>query len=180
MKKGRVTCRLMPALMFLVLAISLLPGCAPYHATGRPIHYKAEGKASWYGPGFSGKKTANGERFDPNAMTAAHKTLPMGTTVRVTNLDNDKSVVVRVNDRGPFVRGRIIDLSKAAAQEIDIIGKGTGRVMVVAITAPPEKFERQEKKTLKSVQNDKKTSTSPKNPEKVAEIAEKSQGKPYF
>ncbi len=176
MKKGKVTCRLMPALIFLVLATSLLPGCAPYHATSRPVHYKAEGKASWYGPGFSGKKTASGERFNPNAMTAAHKTLPMGTTVRVTNLDNDKSVIVRINDRGPFVRGRIIDLSKAAAHEIDIIGKGTGRVVVVAITAPPDKLERDEKKEQKSAVNGKKRSTSSQHPEKIAEIIEK----PHF
>ncbi len=80
------------------------------------------GIASWYGPRFHGKRTANGERFDTNELTAAHKTLPFGTRVRVKSLVNGKEVVVRINDRGPFIKGRIIDLSKAAAQAIGLIG----------------------------------------------------------
>ena len=82
------------------------------------------GAASWYGPGFHGKKTANGERFNTNDLTAAHKTLPFGTEVRVTNERTGKSVVVRINDRGPYAHGRVIDLSKAAAEAVGIEGVG--------------------------------------------------------
>jgi rare lipoprotein A len=82
------------------------------------------GKASWYGDAHHGQRTASGERYDMTAMTAAHRTLPFGTRVRVTNVANGKSVVVRVNDRGPFVAGRIIDLSRAAAQEVEVLGTG--------------------------------------------------------
>lgn len=82
--------------------------------------YEQTGTASWYGNKFHGRRTANGERYNMHAYTAAHKSLPFGTILRVTNLDNDKSVLVRVNDRGPYVRGRIIDLSRAAAEEIGV------------------------------------------------------------
>lgn len=88
------------------------------------------GRASWYGPGFHGKRTANGERFNQNAMTAAHRTLPFGTKVKVTNLHNGRSVVVRINDRGPFSRGRVIDLSKAAASVIGLFQSGTAPVRI--------------------------------------------------
>jgi rare lipoprotein A len=83
-----------------------------------------EGKASWYGNPHHGKKTASGETYDMNALTAAHRTLPMGTRVRVTNTENDRAVVVRINDRGPFRDGRIIDLSRAAARELGATGDG--------------------------------------------------------
>lgn len=86
------------------------------------------GVASWYGNEFHGRPTSSGEVFDQNDLTAAHRTLPFGTHVMVTNLANDRSVVVRINDRGPFVRGRIIDLSYAAAHVLGLIGPGTGRV----------------------------------------------------
>jgi len=86
------------------------------------------GVASWYGNEFHGRRTSSGEVFDQNDLTAAHRTLPFGTHVMVTNLANDRSVVVRINDRGPFVRGRIIDLSYAAARVLGLIGPGTGRV----------------------------------------------------
>ena len=92
--------------------------------------YDETGIASWYGPDFYGKATANGEMYDGNALTAAHKTLPMPVNVRVTNLDNGKSLVVRVNDRGPYARGRIIDLSKRAAELLDVVQTGTARVRV--------------------------------------------------
>jgi len=82
------------------------------------------GAASWYGPGFHGKRTANGETFNTNALTAAHKPLPFGTEVRVTNERTGKSVVVRINDRGPYAHGRVIDLSKAAADAVGISGVG--------------------------------------------------------
>ena len=86
--------------------------------------------ASWYGPGFHGRKTASGERFNQNAMTCAHKGLKLGTLVRVTSLRTGRSVVCRVNDRGPFVAGRIIDMSRAAAAHLGMIGAGTVRVRV--------------------------------------------------
>jgi rare lipoprotein A len=83
-----------------------------------------KGVASWYGPGFHGRKTASGERFDTNALTAAHRTLPFGTKVRVENPRNGREIVVRINDRGPFAHGRVIDLSKASAQALGISGVG--------------------------------------------------------
>lgn len=82
------------------------------------------GKASWYGPGFQGRRTASGERFNTNSLTAAHRSLPFGSQVRVTNRTNGKSVVVRINDRGPFAHGRIIDLSRASALAIGLLGVG--------------------------------------------------------
>lgn len=92
-----------------------------------------EGVASWYGPGFHGKTTANGERFNQYAMTAAHKLLPLGTTARVTHLDNGRSILVRINDRGPFVEDRVIDLSRAAATRLQMMGTGTARVRVQSV-----------------------------------------------
>ena len=92
--------------------------------------YTERGLASWYGPGFDGRRTANGEVYDMHAMTAAHNTLPFGTVVEVRNRDNGKSTRVRINDRGPFVKGRIIDLSKKGAKKIDMIGTGTARVEI--------------------------------------------------
>jgi rare lipoprotein A len=109
----------------------------PYTVLGKTYHlikdessYRERGNASWYGNKFNGYSTSNGERYDMYAMTGAHKTLPIPSYVRVTNLDNGKSVVVRINDRGPFHEGRIIDLSYAAAQRIGINKTGTGRVEV--------------------------------------------------
>src|SRR5690242_14103151 len=92
--------------------------------------YDETGVASWYGPNFYEKATANGETYHAGDLTAAHKTLPMPVNVRVTNLDNGKSLVVRVNDRGPYARGRIIDLSKRAAELLDVVQTGTARVRV--------------------------------------------------
>ncbi len=96
--------------------------------------YVEEGEASWYGPGFHGKTTANGERYNQNAMTAAHKTLPLGTDVRVTHLGNGKSIEVRINDRGPFLHGRIIDLSKRGAEKLGMKDSGTAQVRVEALS----------------------------------------------
>ena len=103
----------------ILFALALIPLATPTHAG-------FEGLASWYGKQFAGKKTASGERFDPNKLTAAHKTIPFGTQVRVTH--RAKSVVVRINDRGPHVKGRVIDLSRAAAEQIGIRQRGVGRV----------------------------------------------------
>ena len=112
--------------LVIVLVFSVVTaGC---FGGSKPRVYKipkgATGMASWYGPGFHGKRTANGERYNMNKISAAHKTLPFGTIVRVTNLDNGKSVEARINDRGPFVKNRVIDLSKGAAKKIDMIGAG--------------------------------------------------------
>jgi rare lipoprotein A len=95
------------------------------------------GMASWYGDDFQGKPTSNRETYDMYAMTAAHKTLPFETRVRVVNLDNGKSTAVRINDRGPFIDGRIIDLSLAAARAIDLVGPGTAPVRLEILSGPP-------------------------------------------
>ena len=87
--------------------------------------YVQRGKASWYGPGFHGRKTASGERFNQHNLTAAHRELPLGTKATVINLDNGRTVEVEINDRGPYVRGRIIDLSKAAAERLGMKDAGT-------------------------------------------------------
>jgi len=102
------------------------------------VGYVERGIASWYGPDFHGGRTSTGETYDMQAMTGAHPTLPLPTWVRVTNLENGKSVVVRLNDRGPFAKGRIIDLSRAAAEQLDMVRAGTARVEVVSLagTAP--------------------------------------------
>jgi rare lipoprotein A len=105
-----------------------------YYTLKTAAGYAERGIASWYGPQFHGKKTSSGEPYNMNAMTAAHPTLPLPTYVRVTNLETGQNAVVRVNDRGPFKKNRVIDLSKAAATKLGIIAKGTGLVEVRAIT----------------------------------------------
>lgn len=104
-------------------------GCATVRY-GRVVDY---GRASWYGPTFNGHRTANGEIYNQNAFTAAHRTLPFNTFVKVIDLDNGRSVVVRINDRGPYARGRIIDLSYAAAKKLHMVGPGTARVKLVLV-----------------------------------------------
>ena len=91
------------------------------------------GGASWYGPGFDGKRTASGTRFNQNAMTAAHKSLPFGTRVQVTDQRTGKSITVTINDRGPYASGRIIDLSKAAATELGFRSRGTTKVCIAQV-----------------------------------------------
>jgi rare lipoprotein A len=122
----------------LVTVILFTSACGPRIAGLAPVipasaqsempAFDREGVASWYGPGFAGRLTASGEVFDPGQLTAAHRTLPFNTHLRVTNLSNGRSVVVRINDRGPFAGGRIIDLSRAAAERIGMIASGTARV----------------------------------------------------
>lgn len=108
----------------------------PYQIRGRWYHpqedpdYQEVGMASWYGDRFHGRPTATGETFDMNALTAAHKTLPLPGLVEVTNLETGRTVILRVNDRGPFVDGRIIDLSRGAARELGLLERGVGRVRV--------------------------------------------------
>lgn len=109
-----------------------------YYVLSSNSGYEKEGVASWYGKKFHGKQTSNGEIYDMYAMTAAHKTLPLPSTVRVTNLRNGKSVIVRVNDRGPFVDNRLIDMSYAAAKELDMIQNGTTLVRVESIDSKPK------------------------------------------
>ncbi len=115
----------------------------PYKVLGKwyqPIPhsqgFSQRGKASWYGRKFHGRKTANGEAYNMYAMTAAHKTLPLGTYVRVKNLQNNREIDVRINDRGPFVRGRIIDLSYTSAKKLGLVGPGTAPVKITALGTP--------------------------------------------
>jgi peptidoglycan lytic transglycosylase len=106
--------------------------------------FRQTGKASWYGKAFHGRRTANGERFNMNALTAAHRTLPLASYIRVTNQSNGKSVVVKVNDRGPFARGRVLDLSYAAAKLIGLVHSGTGRVKIQGLSPQEAQIARDE------------------------------------
>lgn len=121
---------------FLLLPFWLTYGCgggpAPRHTptAGYPIGYAERGVASWYGPGFHGRKTANGEIYDMHKLTAAHRTLPLGSVVEVRSLTSGRAVTVRVNDRGPFAKNRILDLSQAGAQTLGMIGNGTDQVEI--------------------------------------------------
>ncbi len=126
----------------LLLLKGKAPGCYTINgktyqpwALARP-GFTEDGLASWYGPGFDGKTTASGEPYDMHDLTAAHKTLPMDTLVAVVNLKNKKNVLVRINDRGPFVDDRIIDLSLAAAEKLDIVQAGTAPVRVCILATP--------------------------------------------
>lgn len=122
-----------------ICSLIVISGCTPEqsklakHEKKSTATYSARtevGEASWYGPGFHGKKTANGEIFDQTKMTAAHPSLPMGTEVRVTNLDNNETVKVRINDRGPYAKDRVIDISRAAAKKLDMDTDGVAQVKI--------------------------------------------------
>ena len=104
-----------------------------YYPIPSSYGFTQTGVASWYGEDFHGRKTSNAETYNMYELTAAHKTLPMNTILLVRNLDNNREIVIRVNDRGPFVRGRVIDLSYTGAKKLDIIGKGTARVHITAL-----------------------------------------------
>ena len=108
---------------------------AEINREAKPVEVET-GIASWYGAPYHNRRGSNGEVYDMNAMTAAHRTLPLGSVVRVTNLQSEKSAVVRITDRGPFIEGRIIDLSQAAAKQIGLVQKGTGRVRVEVLKTP--------------------------------------------
>lgn len=148
-------------ILTLCLGALLLAGCAkkappapgepgrprgkPYRVWGTTYYpyrdargFQETGLASWYGPNFHGRRTSNGERYDMEALTAAHKLLPFNTYVRVTNQRTGQEAVVRINDRGPFVDGRIIDLSRAAARKVGVLGPGTAPVKLVAVGYQPE------------------------------------------
>ena len=120
--------RLVPRLLA-GLALVVLAGCAGHREVVRPSS-ESVGVASYYGKKFHGRKTASGEQFDMNAMTAAHRTLPFGTKVRVTNLENGNRVVLRINDRGPVSEQRIIDVSYGAAKELGFVTQGLTRVRI--------------------------------------------------
>jgi len=124
---------------FLLSFISCAPKKVHYppYEPGKEFRYREIGIASWYGEDFHGRKTANGEVYDMHAMTAAHRTLPFNTRVRVTNLNNGRKTELRINDRGPFIPGRIIDLSRSGAKEIEMLGPGTSRVLVEAVEFAP-------------------------------------------
>lgn len=130
-----------PLLILLMALLAVLNACRPSRPVTSPASpgYVETGLASWYGPEFHGRPTSSREIFDQNDLTAAHPTLPFGTIVLVTNLDNGRQVTVRINDRGPFVKGRVIDLSYAAARMLDMVGPGTARVRleVVGSQSPP-------------------------------------------
>ncbi|MBI5136257.1 MAG: septal ring lytic transglycosylase RlpA family protein [Nitrospirae bacterium] len=128
------------AYLILLLLASLLPACATFRpeSGGYDTGHTEEGYASWYGPGFHGKHAANGELYDQEAFTAAHRTMPFGTLVEVTRRDTGERVVVRVTDRGPFVRGRILDLSRGAARQLGAIGPGVVPVTLRVVATPVE------------------------------------------
>jgi rare lipoprotein A len=120
-----------------VLCALLLASCAPhFHVVPRDAGWTERGMGTWYGKDFHGRKTASGEIYDMYKLTAAHPSLPFGTIVRVTNLKNNKATVVRINDRGPSTKGRIIDVSYAAAKELEMINDGVVKVEVVVQKTP--------------------------------------------
>lgn len=127
MKVKLRTATLLASLLLLLFIMSSC-GVIPRTPSSKTLATLGEGRASWYGPNFHGKLTANGEIFDMNELTAAHRTLPFNTIVRVDNQENGRTVIVRINDRGPYVDNRIIDLSRKAASDIDMIGAGTASV----------------------------------------------------
>jgi rare lipoprotein A len=129
---GEMRLRIVPYLMAVLL---MAAGCASTGGRLRSGGGASEtGYASYYGREFHGRRTASGERFDRKDLTAAHRTLPFGTRVRVTNLENGKSVVVRITDRGPFRKGRVIDVSKRAAKVLDFVREGTVRVRLEVLS----------------------------------------------
>lgn len=127
--------RILPISLALIAALAV-SGCASSRSARHGVAVE-RGIASWYGPGFHGRTTASGERYDMWAMTAAHRTLPFGTVVEVRNLENGRRVRVKINDRGPFVGKRVIDLSRSAAEAIGMVGPGTALVEIVAVGVEP-------------------------------------------
>lgn len=119
-----------PRLFSFLAAATFVVGVAATALATTDYPPSIEGHASWYGPGFAGRRTASGVRYDPEELTAAHRTLPMGTRVRVTNLHNGRSVLVTINDRGPFVGRRVLDLSAGAARELEMVRRGVARVLI--------------------------------------------------
>ena len=133
--------RISHAILISAVLAGFVTACGPRKkvktAKPAPVGSSETGIASWYGDPYHGRRAANGEIYDMEKLTAAHRTLLFGTWVRVKNLSNDKTVDVRIQDRGPFVHHRIIDLSRAAARELEILGPGTAKVRLTVISAPP-------------------------------------------
>lgn len=129
----------------LALLTAVLQACSTESASHPKVQKETEpafeqtGKASWYGPGFHGEQTASGEIYDQNGRTAAHRSLPLGTEVEVTNVKTGKSVELEINDRGPYVKGRVIELSRAAAKDLGIKEKGLATVKIEADSVPKKK-----------------------------------------
>ncbi|MDX1587051.1 MAG: septal ring lytic transglycosylase RlpA family protein [Balneolaceae bacterium] len=154
LKQSKVLRNYYPIIMIALLSL-VLSSCGTTERASKPVSYPdagageviEEGVASWYGPNFHGKLTANGERYDMYGLTAAHRTLPFNTLLRVENKTNGESVVVRINDRGPFAKNRIIDLSRKAAEEIDMIGNGTAPVKLVLLEGDLENARTSDLKT---------------------------------
>ena len=124
-----------------IFLIAIFVSCKENNNKNLPLISAGNGKASWYGPGFHGKITANGEKFNMNNFTAAHRKLKFGTFLKITNLSNNFSVIVRINDRGPYKHNRIIDLSKKAAKEIDMIKSGIADVKIEIVGYKVVNFE---------------------------------------
>jgi rare lipoprotein A len=129
----RVPTTILYAFALLLIFVAFLAGCSspapkPVYFPGYPIGYVERGMASWYGPGFHGNKTANGERYDMHQLTAAHRTLPLGSIALIRSTSTGKEVTVRINDRGPFAKGRVLDLSYAGAHRLGMLGHGTDQI----------------------------------------------------
>lgn len=143
----------MPRAGMAMLAVSMLAcGSTVPAQAGADVPYVERGEASWYGDPFHGRATASGEIFDQNQLTAAHPELPLGIEVKVTNLESGRSVEVQINDRGPFVDGRVIDLSKAAAEELDMVEQGLAPVRIEAEAAELERAEKELAQTQAAVE----------------------------
>src|SRR5690348_6108677 len=139
-KEGNTLMRKLCALTLLLASIGTVPAWgSPSHKEYTEVHRPGAaqvGKASWYGRWHAGRLTANGERFNPQAMTCAHRTLPLGSVVKVTNVASGKEVALAVNDRGPYVKGRIVDLSERAARELGVEDQGVMIVRLEVISQP--------------------------------------------
>ena len=131
-RRPQACCARWLVLLLVALLAGTMASCGgtpkPVYFPGYPIGFVERGVASWYGPGFHGNKTANGERYDMHQLTAAHRTLPLGSIAVVRSLSTDRQVTIRINDRGPFARGRVLDLSLAGAQALGMTGAGTDQI----------------------------------------------------
>ncbi len=147
-----------------IFFLSILLAASPIFAQSSSDEY---GTASFYGNEFQGRKTASGEKYDKNALTCAHRTLKFGTKVRVTRLDNKKSVVVKVNDRGPFIKGYIVDLSRAAAEDLDMIRDGVVKVKLEVLTEKEAAPKPETRLASGEMETEKPTAEKTKVPEKT-------------
>jgi rare lipoprotein A len=148
------------AIILILFAAAFQPVTAqssPTPVSTTAADHELAGYASWYAGKFQGRLTANGERFDTNKLTAAHKTLPFGTIVEVTHLGNGLTVQVRINDRGPFVEGRVIDLSRAAAEAISMTAEGIARVRLRVVSLPPAPTHRVQVASFSQASNARRT-----------------------